>query len=103
MANFNECNFLIDRLRGYLIELLALTGLPVVLENEAVRAEAEYPTHRGQTRVRASRVIDAAGTRVLACMVVDGQRGVLQTPAGAFVASYEISTGVLARTVSVVQ
>lgn len=79
--------------------------LPVVLEHEAVRAQTKHPTHRGQTRVRAPGVVDAARARVLvvfARVIVSGQRRVLQTIAGALVSTYEISTGVLARTVAVV-
>lgn len=85
------------------MELLALTSLPVVLQHEAVRAQAKHSTHRGQTRVRASRVIDAARAHVLARVIVGGQRCVLQTLAGTLVSADEISTGVLARTVTVVQ
>jgi len=83
-----------------------LTGFPVVLEHETVRAQAKHPTHRGQTRVRAPGVVNAARTGVfvvLARVIVGGERRVLQALAGALVSSCEISTGVLARTVAVVQ
>lgn len=56
--------------------------------------------------MRASGVVNAARTRVfvaIARVIVSGERRVLQTFAGALVSSYEISTGVLARTVAVVQ
>lgn len=89
-----------------IVQLSTLTRLPVVLEHEAVGAQAKHPAHRGQTRVGASGVVHAARTRVpvtLARVIVGGQRRALQTLAGAFVPAHEISTGVLAGTVTVVQ
>lgn len=88
------------------MELLALTSLPVVLEDEAVGAQAEHSTHRRQTRVGTSGIVDAARTRVsltLARVIVGGQGCVRQTLAGTLVSSHEISAGVLTRTPPVVQ
>lgn len=83
-----------------------LARLPVVLEHEAVGAQAEHPAHRGQTRVGTSGVVDAARARVpiaLARVIVGGERRVSQALARALVSSHEISTGVLAGAVAVVQ
>lgn len=80
-----------------------LTGLPVVLEHEAVRTEAEHSTHRWETSVRASGVVDTAWTCVLARVVIGRQNRVLDTLARAFVTTYEVSTRVLTGTVTVVQ
>lgn len=97
-------NLSIDRSPAF--QLFTLTRLPIVLEHEAIRTQAKHPTHRGQTCVGASGVVNTAWTRVpvtLARVIVGGQRRVLQTLAGALISSYEISTGVLAGTVTVVQ
>lgn len=97
-------NLSIDRSPAF--QLFTLTRLPVVLEHEAVGAQAKHSTHCRQTRVGASGVVNTAWTRVpvtLTRVIVGGQRRVLQTLAGAFISSYEISTSVLAGTVTVVQ
>lgn len=85
------------------MRLLALAGLPVVLEHEAVRAQAKHPAHRRQARVGASGVVDAARAPVHARMIVGGQERVRQALARALVAADEIPTGVLAGAVTVVQ
>jgi len=62
--------------RSITVQLSTLARLPVVLEHEAVGTQAKHPAHRGQTRVGASGVVNAAWTHVpvtLARVIVGGQ------------------------------